>query len=772
MSTRAKSKSEQDQVNASMGTDPALMVTQLLLKMEEQRQQDEQRREEQRRLDEQRHEEQRRLDEEQRRKDDLAREERMTTMMLQFTKTLTTQTNEREAEREEARKLQEAAQKADIERQEALAQDRERQQRALEEERIQLERERLALERETRRQAQEDQHKRDKIRATAPMAKMCEKEDVESYLELFEKHEQFLEIPKELWTAHLRPLLNSRAKDVLVGAQALDEADFDALRTHLVTALGCRTESLGSQCTKLRGNDVETFTELEHRARKLYSRWLRDMDGQQCLQAVMMEKLYSMLPLQCMHHCRDRKPKTSLELAGVVSDYLSDHNLTWQEARRGMRRQPSRQPYWKSQGRQDTDGKPPRTGELSEPPKQVGDQTNSQNNPQSKQDMVKEPRGVSWEKNVECFSCKERGHIAARCPKKQELTYAVSTLNRLMVHGSVNGKQTNQLMLDSGADRTTIFSSFVAPEDYLNETVMLTGANGYSTPRKLARALIEVGGKQGFVNAVVADTPKMMLFGRDWKPYFNTLITEAKQQQTVDDTITRVQDTVPGREEKDIIADSAEVNPVSTRKSKAAEKSQQTQDDKEIEESGAGATDLFLYNMDPVLDVQARESRPHLTRSQRREQAKEIWLKAQIEEDADTPHLFKLTPTTLAVAQREDDSLREAREKASNHLDNFWWKDDLLFHSDADPQGQMQEQVVVPTRYRKDLLELAHKSVTSAHLGVKKTIAKLYRQFYWPGLTADVKTTRRECSECQKAGKANRQKAPLIPLPVIEEPFQ
>ena len=131
----------------------------------------------------------------------------MTMMMLQFTKTLTTQANERKAEREEARKLQDAAQKADRERQEALAQDRERQQRALEEERIQLERERLALERKTRRQALEDQRKRDKIRATAPMAKMSEKEDVETYLELFEKHERFLEIPKELWTAHLRPLL-------------------------------------------------------------------------------------------------------------------------------------------------------------------------------------------------------------------------------------------------------------------------------------------------------------------------------------------------------------------------------------------------------------------------------------------------------------------------------------------------------------------------------------------------------------------------------------
>ncbi len=81
---------------------------------------------------------------------------------------------------------------------------------------------------------------------------------------------------------------------------------------------------------------------------------------------------------------------------------------------------------------------------------------------------------------MECFNCKEKGHIAARYPKKQEFTYAVSTQNRLMVQGSVNGKQTDQLMLDSWADRTTIFPSFVTNEDYLDETVMLTGANGYT----------------------------------------------------------------------------------------------------------------------------------------------------------------------------------------------------------------------------------------------------------------------------------------------------
>ncbi len=156
-------------------------------------------------------------------------------------------------------------------------------------------------------------------------------------------------------------------------------------------------------------------------------------------------------------------------------------------------------------------------------------------------------------------------------------------------------------------------------------------------------------------------------------------------------------------------------------------------------------------------------TRQHLTRSQKREQAKKMWESAQREEDADIPPLFKLTPVALADEQREDNSLVEARSKASERLDNFWWNNNLLFHSSTDPQGQTQEQVVVPRPHRKDILELAHKSATSAHLGVKKTTAKLYRHFYWPGLSYDVKVACKECSE---------QKAPLIPLPVIEEPFQ
>lgn len=80
------------------------------------------------------------------------------------------------------------------------------------------------------------------------------------------------------------------------------------------------------------------------------------------------------------------------------------------------------------------------------------------------------------------------------------------------------------------------------------------------------------------------------------------MIAEAKRQQIVEDTATWNQktgdDSATLQENQEKVKGTAEVNPVQTRKHKAAEKSRQTQDDKESEDSGAGATDLFLHNMD------------------------------------------------------------------------------------------------------------------------------------------------------------------------------
>ena len=67
---------------------------------------------------------------------------------------------------------------------------------------------------------------------------------------------------------------------------------------------------------------------------------------------------------------------------------------------------------------------------------------------------------------------------------------------------------------------------------------------------------------------------------------------------------------------------------------------------------------------------------------------------------------------------------------------------------------------------------MAHGDKLSAHLGFKKSLARLARDFYWSGMQGDVKTACQCCGAGQRRGKNNKKKAPLQPLPAIGEPFR
>uniref|UniRef100_A0A8C5QB65 Gypsy retrotransposon integrase-like protein 1 n=1 Tax=Leptobrachium leishanense TaxID=445787 RepID=A0A8C5QB65_9ANUR len=80
--------------------------------------------------------------------------------------------------------------------------------------------------------------------------------------------------------------------------------------------------------------------------------------------------------------------------------------------------------------------------------------------------------------------------------------------------------------------------------------------------------------------------------------------------------------------------------------------------------------------------------------------------------------------------------------------------------------------MVVPQGPRQELLRLAHDIPLAGHLGQKKTRHRLARAFFWPRLSEDTREFCRTCPVCQKAGKAgDHPKAPLHPMPIIQEPF-
>ena len=60
----------------------------------------------------------------------------------------------------------------------------------------------------------------------------------------------------------------------------------------------------------------------------------------------------------------------------------------------------------------------------------------------------------------------------------------------------------------------------------------------------------------------------------------------------------------------------------------------------------------------------------------------------------------------------------------------------------------------------------------AAHLGQKKTLQGLRQCVYWPGMFVDVQKMCRVCPDCQRSVRGLKLKSPLVPLPIIDIPFE
>lgn len=82
-------------------------------------------------------------------------------------------------------------------------------------------------------------------------------------------------------------------------------------------------------------------------------------------------------------------------------------------------------------------------------------------------------------------------------------------------------------------------------------------------------------------------------------------------------------------------------------------------------------------------------------------------------------------------------------------------------------------QIVIPKVYREEILNIAHNTPMSGHLGINKTHDKILQHFYWPKLKQDVIAFCNSCHTCQMVGKPNQKipPAPLKPIPAFGEPF-
>ena len=75
-------------------------------------------------------------------------------------------------------------------------------------------------------------------------------------------------------------------------------------------------------------------------------------------------------------------------------------------------------------------------------------------------------------------------------------------------------------------------------------------------------------------------------------------------------------------------------------------------------------------------------------------------------------------------------------------------RDDLLCRWKTCPGKRRVLQIVIPTAMRRDILYYCHGHSTSGHFGKKRSLERLSRRYYWPGMSGDLLRWITTCPAC------------------------
>ena len=113
----------------------------------------------------------------------------------------------------------------------------------------------------------------------------------------------------------------------------------------------------------------------------------------------------------------------------------------------------------------------------------------------------------------------------------------------------------------------------------------------------------------------------------------------------------------------------------------------------------------------------------------------------------------------ISAGTRGDTSVQTDQQRVRLKLRegkrDLLWRDNLLYVPDSE-------------ELRQDILYWHHDVPWCGHLGIQKTLELVRRQFWWPGIAADIKNYVQSCYKCQSDKPDRRKKRP--PLTFIEAP--
>lgn len=147
----------------------------------------------------------------------------------------------------------------------------------------------------------------------------------------------------------------------------------------------------------------------------------------------------------------------------------------------------------------------------------------------------------------------------------------------------------------------------------------------------------------------------------------------------------------------------------------------------------------------------------------------------QVDEITETNALFDFE--TNEFEGEEYKELLKNVEENKERLPDLKIKDGLVFKRtkavNHEEIGELVWKLWVPDSLTHILIQKAHDDLTSAHGGVGKTIYRLRKLYYWPGMVSQVRRYVSNCTVCKETKPCNRPLHPTMGDEVItERPFQ
>ena len=330
---------------------------------------------------------------------------------------------------------------------------------------------------------------------------------------------------------------------------------------------------------------------------------------------------------------------------------------------------------------------------------------------------------VTMMDTTESHVCSNHAVLDCGCDLNVETGCGAKASNRLHVmNGTVYGQEI-QAIRDTGCTTIVVRQNLVHPSQYTGERCVLVMMDSTSRSFPLVRCTVDTPIFSGEITAVCVPNP-------------------------VSDLIIG---NVPGVHEEDI--------------------------NWKMDKNNHFKENDITDKNEALLEVEIPVSNNHVGSA--------VETRAQSKQDKNIKALKVFDVGSLDVTHKEFKELQERDEtlikcfktledKTENNSQNrYKVSNGLLYREYQSKTGEEWTQLVVPKELRTKVMSLGHDSMLAGHLGIKKTVDIISREFFWPGIFSEVTRYCQSCDICQRTiDRGGVRKVPLQCPPVVEVPFQ